>query len=103
MCSVKEEGLITTLKDVAKKANVSKMTVSRVLNHPELVTQELKDLVYAAMEELEYRPNTVAKALAKNRTLVVKVLILEQMDTTEPYFMNLLTGIAKELDNYQYA
>ncbi|SER06286.1 transcriptional regulator, LacI family [Granulicatella balaenopterae] len=91
------------MKDVAKKANVSKMTVSRVINHPELVTQELKDLVYQAMKELDYRPNTVAKALAKNRTLVVKVLILEEMDTTEPYFMNLVMGIAKELDRYQYA
>ncbi len=79
------------------------MTVSRVMNHPELVTQELKDLVYQAMKELDYRPNTVAKALAKNRTLVIKVLILEEMDTTEPYFMNLLMGIAKELDRYQYA
>lgn len=94
---------MATLKDVAQRANVSKMTVSRVLNHPQLVTKELRDLVYKAMEELDYKPNTVAKALAKNRTLVVKLLILEEMDTTEPYFMSLLTGIAKELDKHQYA
>ena len=35
-----------TLADVAKKANVSKMTVSRVINHPEQVTDELKELVF---------------------------------------------------------
>ncbi len=34
---------MTTLKDVAKKANVSQMTVSRVFNHPETVSDELKD------------------------------------------------------------
>ena len=77
--------IIATLKDVAKKANVSKMTVSRVINHPQLVTDELKQLVYQAMEELNYRPNMAAKALAQNRTLIVKVLIREEMDATEPY------------------
>ena len=92
-----------TLSDVAKVANVSKMTVSRVINHPEQVTEELRELVYAAMTELDYRPNKVAKALAQNRTLVVKVMILEELDTTEPYYMNLLIGIANELNNNHYA
>lgn len=98
-----EEILIATLKDVAHQANVSKMTVSRVINQPELVTKELKELVYKAMKELNYRPNSAAKALARNRTMVVKVLILEEMDITEPYYMNLLNGIAQELDQHQYA
>lgn len=44
-----------TLADVAKRANVSKMTVSRVINHPEQVTDELKELVFSAMAELDYR------------------------------------------------
>ena len=48
---------MTTLLDVAKKANVSKMTVSRVINHPDKVTDELKKLVYEAMRELDYHPN----------------------------------------------
>lgn len=98
-----EEILIATLKDVAQQANVSKMTVSRVINQPELVTAELKELVYKAMKELNYRPNSAAKALARNRTMVIKVLILEKMDITEPYYMNLLNGIAQQLDQYQYA
>ena len=36
---------MVTLADVARRANVSKMTVSRVINHPEQVTDELKKLV----------------------------------------------------------
>ena len=66
---------MTTLADVAKRANVSKMTVSRVLNHPELVTEELKQLVQLAMKELDYQPNVVAKALAQQRTLTVQVIV----------------------------
>ncbi|MGX7060204.1 LacI family DNA-binding transcriptional regulator [Vagococcus humatus] len=94
---------MVTLSDVAKKANVSKMTVSRVINHPEQVTDELKELVFKAMKELNYKPNVAAKALANNRTQVVKLFILEEMDTTEPYYMNLLMGISKELDKHQYS
>lgn len=94
---------LATLNDVAKKANVSKMTVSRVINHPEQVTDELKELVYEAMRELNYRPNAAAKALANNRTQIIKLLILEEMDTTEPYYMFLLTGIANELDKHAYS
>ncbi|WP_035052478.1 LacI family DNA-binding transcriptional regulator [Carnobacterium pleistocenium] len=94
---------MATLNDVAKKANVSKMTVSRVINHPEQVTDELKELVFEAMEELSYRPNVAAKALVSNRTQIIKLFILEEMDTTEPYYMNLLMGIAQELDNRHYS
>ena len=94
---------MATLSDVAKKANVSKMTVSRVLNHPEQVTDELKELVYQAMQELDYVPNYAARALVNNRTQVIKLLILEEMDTVEPYYMNLLTGISRELDKNHYS
>ncbi|WP_127849282.1 LacI family DNA-binding transcriptional regulator [Lacticaseibacillus hulanensis] len=94
---------MVTLSDVAKKANVSKMTVSRVINHPEQVTDELRQLVQDAMASLQYRPNSAAKALANNRTNVIKVVILEDVEVTEPYYMNLLFGIAKGLDRQQYA
>lgn len=94
---------MVTLADVAKKANVSKMTVSRVINNPEKVTDELKQLVFQAMKELNYKPNVAAKALANNRTHIIKLFILEEMDTTEPYYMNLLMGISKELDKHQYS
>lgn len=94
---------MATLNDVAKKANVSRMTVSRVINHPEKVSGELRELVYKAMKELDYKPNIMAKALAYNRTNVIKLLILEEMEYVEPYYMYLLTGIANELDKHSYA
>ena len=94
---------MVTLADVARRANVSKMTVSRVINHPEQVTDELKKLVFAAMHELDYRPNVAAKALAKNRTQIVKFFILEEISTVEPYYTNLLLGISLALSRHQYS
>lgn len=94
---------IATLNDVAKLANVSKMTVSRVINHPEQVTDELKQLVFKAMKELNYQPNFAAKALAANTTRIIKLIILEKVDTVEPYYATLLMGVAQELNEHQYA
>lgn len=69
---------MVTISDVAKLAHVSKMTVSRVINHPEQVSDDLKKLVYDAMEKLNYVPNYAARALVSNRTQVIKFLILEE-------------------------
>lgn len=94
---------MATLQDVAKYANVSKMTVSRVINHPEQVTEELQELVFKAMKELDYQPNIAAKALVNNRSQIIKLLILEEIDTTEPYYMYLLVGIAKSVSHAHYS
>lgn len=94
---------MATLSDVAKEANVSKMTVSRVINHPEQVTPHLRELVEKAMRKLDYHPNSVARALVHNRSNVVNFVTLEDIDTTEPYYMNLLFGIARALAKKGYA
>lgn len=94
---------MVTLSDVAKEANVSKMTVSRVINHPEQVTPELRSLVEQAIAKLDYHPNSIAQALVNNRSNVVKFVTLEDIDTTEPYYINLLFGFARGLNEKQYA
>ncbi|MFX3810277.1 LacI family DNA-binding transcriptional regulator, partial [Streptococcus suis] len=63
---------MTTIADVAMLANVSKITVSRVINHPEQVTQELRTLVTDAMEELNYKPNVAANDVSHTQTLNVE-------------------------------
>ncbi|NEM04387.1 LacI family transcriptional regulator, partial [Escherichia coli] len=77
---------MATLADVAKAANVSKMTVSRVLNHPDQVSDELKNLVYQAMADLNYQPNRLARALVNQQTQMIKLMILEDTDSVEPYY-----------------
>lgn len=64
-----------TLADVAKRAGVSLTTVSRVLNNRGYLSQSTKDNVARAIEELDYRPNQVARALVDQRTRIVGVIL----------------------------
>ena len=54
--------------DVAKKAKVSPMTVSRVINGQEGVKEETRIKVLEAIRELNYYPNAAARALNRNRS-----------------------------------
>jgi DNA-binding LacI/PurR family transcriptional regulator len=56
------------MSDVAKLANVSMQTVSRVINGKDQVSSKTKAAVDAAIEQLGYRPNTIARALASRRS-----------------------------------
>ena len=60
-----------TLKDVAKKAGVSAITVSRVVNDYAGVRENLRDKVEAAINELGYIPNLSASALASSRSKLI--------------------------------
>src|SRR5699024_643937 len=62
------------MSDVAARAGVSHQTVSRVLNTPELVRPETQQRVRAAIEELGYRRNLSARALATSRTRMIGVI-----------------------------
>ena len=64
-----------TLADVAKLSGVSAITVSRVLNHPDKVSEELCHRVREAIETLGYIPNQSASSLASARSQVIGVAI----------------------------
>jgi DNA-binding LacI/PurR family transcriptional regulator len=64
-----------SMADVAARAGVSHQTVSRVLNAHAYVRPETRARVQAAIEELGYRPNRAARALATSRTKTVGVLV----------------------------
>lgn len=63
-----------TIKDVAKKANVSTATVSRILNSLQGYSEETKKKVMDAIKELGYHPNAVARGLINKRTQTIGVL-----------------------------
>src|SRR3954452_21375237 len=72
--SSRNAGRRAVMYDVARLAGVSHQTVSRVINGSEHVRAETRDRVLAAMEKLDYRPNSVARALVTGRSKTLGVL-----------------------------
>ncbi|SDG33633.1 transcriptional regulator, LacI family [Fontibacillus panacisegetis] len=64
----------STIKDVARKANVSVATVSRVLNNLPGYSEDTKRTVLRVIEELKYQPNAIARGLINKRTQTIGVL-----------------------------
>lgn len=79
-----------TLSEIAARVGVSAITVSRVLNAPHLVTEDLKKRIEQAIEELGYLPNRAARSLASARSESVLVLIPSLSNTV---FTALLEGV----------
>ncbi|MFT4185931.1 MAG: LacI family DNA-binding transcriptional regulator [Micrococcaceae bacterium] len=88
---------MTNLNDVARHAHVSKMTVSRVINHPELVSDEVRVLVERSIKELNYIPNKAGIALATRQKFVIQFMILEDVEVAEPNYAILLLYLADVL------
>ncbi len=68
---------MSTIYQVAKLAGCAVSTVSRVLNEHPNVSAKTKEKVHNAMNQLNYRPNTIAKSLASQRSDCVGVLVSE--------------------------
>jgi LacI family transcriptional regulator len=66
---------MVTVKDVANKAGVSIATVSRVLNETRFVSDELHQRVMEAVDELNYRPNAIARSLRCRRTHNIAMVV----------------------------
>lgn len=87
------------LEDVAKLANVSPTTVSRVINNHEHLSQKTKDKVYSAMKELNYQPNNLARSLQGKNTKLIGVIF---SDIKNPFFGELVSRIEKILSTKDY-
>ncbi|MDR3240576.1 MAG: LacI family transcriptional regulator [Lactobacillaceae bacterium] len=93
---------MATIADVARRASVSKMTVSRVINHPEKVSAEVREVVEQIIKEINYKPNRAAKELVSDRTYGVQFLILDDIEKVEPNYAYLLLHLAEEFQNRGY-
>lgn len=65
------------LEDVAELAGVSKTTVSRVLNNRGYLSDKTIKKVHDAMDELNYRPNVIARQLFKQKTNLVAFVFVQ--------------------------
>jgi len=93
---------MATMKDVAKLAGVSLITVSRVINSPEIVSENTRLKVEKAMEEIDFLPNFAAKALAQNNTRTIYLYVPRNIGISDPFIMNLIAGVSEELSNADY-
>lgn len=83
-----------TIRDVARRAGVSKSLVSLLLQGRGRVSDASRAAIEQAIEELGYRPNSRARALSRNRSDTVGVLL---NDLGNPWFVELLAGLASAL------
>ncbi|GAA5416373.1 catabolite control protein A [Paraliobacillus ryukyuensis] len=88
-----------TIYDVAREANVSMATVSRVVNGNPNVKPATRKKVLNTIEQLGYRPNAVARGLASKKTTTVGVII---PDISSIFFSELARGIDDIANMYKY-
>jgi LacI family transcriptional regulator len=81
---------MSTIKDVARLAGVSPMTVSRVINRSGYASQETRARVERAVTELGFVPNALARHLRLKRTRTLALVI---SDITNPFFTTIARGV----------
>lgn len=84
---------------MAREANVSMATVSRVVNGNQNVKPATRQKVLAVIERLDYRPNAVARGLASKKTKTVGVII---PDISNVFYAELVRGIEDIATMYRY-
>ena len=78
-----------SIYDVARESKVSVFTVSAVVNQKSHVGKKLRDRVEEAIRKLNYRPNLIARSLAKQRTLTIGMIV---PDIANPFFPMVVRG-----------
>jgi DNA-binding LacI/PurR family transcriptional regulator len=90
---------VPTLEEVARRAGVSRATVSRVINDSPKVSPSAREAVLAAVAALQYVPNQVARSLVRRRTDTL-ALVLSEPDTrlfSDPFFASIVRGVSAAL------
>ncbi|MBS4179385.1 LacI family DNA-binding transcriptional regulator [Lederbergia citrea] len=80
---------MVTIYDIAKKANVSAMTVSRVINKSDKISVKTREKVEAIIKELNYLPNSSARSLVSKKTKILSLMIT---DIANPFFTSVARG-----------
>lgn len=90
---------LATIKDVARLAEVSVATVSRVVNNSTKVKSETRETVLEAIESLEYFPNAVAKTLYNKKSYSIGLII---PDISNPFFTEIARVVEDTANSYGY-
>ena len=85
---------MATIGDIAQKAEVAKSTVSLVLNNTGYVSKQTREKVMAAIQELNYVPNSLARNLSLQKSGIVGVMV---PDIANPFFSEFIKYVENEL------
>lgn len=93
-----------TIKEVAKQANVSPSTVSRVISDSPQISEETKERVREAIKKLKYRPNAIARSLANNKSRILGVVLPNEAQDLilNTFFIQAMSGMSKYAQNKKY-
>src|ERR1700739_3814190 len=88
-----------SIYDVARESKVSVFTVSAVVNNKSHVSRKLRERVEAAIQKLNYRPNLIARSLAKRRTHTIGMIV---PDIANPFFPMVVRGAEDAAQKHGY-
>jgi len=92
-------GKAASIYDVARESAVSVFTVSAVVNNKSHVGKKLRDRVEEAIRKLNYRPNLIARSLAKQRTHTIGMIV---PDIANPFFPMVVRGAEDAAQKHGY-
>lgn len=85
-----------TIADVAEHLGISKTTVSRAISGKGRVSEETRQRVQLYIDQMNYKPNVIAKGLAQSKTYNIAVMLPADCDMQElPFFQNCMCGICE--------
>src|SRR6202158_469318 len=94
-----KSGKAASIYDVARESGVSVFTVSAVVNKKAHVGKRLRERVEAAIRKLNYRPNLIARSLAKRRTHTIGMIV---PDIANPFFPMVVRGAEDAAQKHGY-
>jgi LacI family transcriptional regulator len=92
------------LEDIAKKAGVSRSTVSRVVNNQPNVSEAARKKVMEVIKMTGFSPNAAARTLVSQRSNTIGLVLPHSVSTffTDPYYPHLIKGISQACNHYDF-
>ena len=93
-----------TIKEVAKAANVSTSTVSRVISDSPQISEKTKEKVREVIKQLNYKPNAIARSLANKKTRIIGVVLPNEAQdlSFNPFFLKAMQGMSSYAKRKKY-
>ncbi|MBN9388203.1 MAG: LacI family DNA-binding transcriptional regulator [Chloroflexi bacterium] len=94
---------MATIDDVARLAKVSRSTVSHALSGNRPISKEVKERIFQIMDELDYRPNSLAKALKTKQTRIIALLFPSQRKDLSPMQLEFVNSAMQAASANEYS